>query len=75
MNNAENLPTDNNNKSIVKGHTMYNWETHDDQDKVVHGGVDAVVGADEEGSSNATIDKSVGVSTTVSTQSTEKRNI
>ena len=23
MNNAENLPTDNNNKSIVKGHTMY----------------------------------------------------
>ena len=29
MNNAENLPTDNNNKSIVKGHTMYNWETHD----------------------------------------------
>lgn len=36
-----------------------------DQDKVVHGGVDAVVGADEEGSSNATIDKSVGVSTIV----------
>lgn len=36
-----------------------------DQDKVVHGGVDAVVGAGEEGSSNATIDKSVGVSTIV----------
>ena len=25
MNNSENLPTDNNNKSIVKGKTMYNW--------------------------------------------------
>lgn len=36
-----------------------------DQEEVVHGGVDAVVGADEEGSSNATIDKSVGVSTIV----------
>lgn len=36
-----------------------------DQDKVVHGGADAIVGADEEGSSNATIDKSVGVSTIV----------
>ena len=36
-----------------------------DQEEVVHGGVDAVVGADEDGSSNATIDKSVGVSTIV----------
>ena len=35
MNNSENLPTDNNNKSIVKGKTMYNWETHDNQDKVI----------------------------------------
>ena len=42
MNNAENLPTDNNNKSIVKGHTMYNWETHDDLDKVVHDSINAI---------------------------------
>ena len=42
MNNSENLPTDNNNKSIVKGQTMYNWETHDNQDKVVVDSINAI---------------------------------
>ena len=42
MNNSENLPTDNNNKSIVKGKTMYNWETHDNQDKVILDSINAI---------------------------------
>ena len=42
MNNSENLPTDNNNKSIVKGQTMYNWETHDNQDKVIVDSINAI---------------------------------
>lgn len=42
MNNSENLPTDNNNKSIVKGQTMYNWETHDNQDKVILDSINAI---------------------------------
>lgn len=42
MNNSENLPTDNNNKSIVKGKTMYNWETHDNQDKVIVDSINAI---------------------------------
>ena len=42
MNNSENLPTDNNNKSIVKGKTMYNWESHDNQDKVIVDSINAI---------------------------------
>ena len=42
MNSNENLPTVNNNNSIKKGHTMYNWETHDDQDKVIHDSINAI---------------------------------
>ena len=33
---------DNNNKSIVKGQTMYNWETHDNQDKVIVDSINAI---------------------------------
>ena len=42
MNSSENLPTDNNNKSIVKGQTMYNWETRDNQDKVILDSINAI---------------------------------
>ena len=42
MNNSENLPTDNNNKSIVKGKPKYNWETHENQDKEIVDSITAI---------------------------------
>ena len=30
------------NQNIVKGPTMYDWEIHDDQDKVIHDSINAI---------------------------------
>ena len=42
MNNSENLPTDNNNKSIVPGKTMHHWDTHENPATVSVDSINAI---------------------------------